>query len=146
MYTTLIVVVICAFLFLPLWFGQRGAAVAADRKAANLAIFRDQLADLERERHDGTLADADFEHAKQELQRRLLDEVAAPADGEQTPAVAGPSRKTALALILVLPLAALLGYALLGDPAALDPARTAPAPAEAQVTPEQNSPGWQPRV
>ncbi|HEX6735061.1 MAG TPA: c-type cytochrome biogenesis protein CcmI [Azonexus sp.] len=137
LYTTLIVVVICAFLFLPLWFGQRGAAVAGDRKAANLAIFRDQLADLERERQDGTLAEADFEHARQELQRRLLDELEPPADAASGPAIAGPSRKTAIALVLLLPIAALLGYALLGKPEALDPARTAPPPPQAQVTPEQ---------
>ncbi|MCL2523989.1 MAG: c-type cytochrome biogenesis protein CcmI [Betaproteobacteria bacterium] len=119
----LLVVVICAVLILPLWFGRR-AAVEGDRQAANLAIFRDQLADLEREHQEGILAEVDFAQARQELQRRLLDE-AAPA--EAAPATAVPSRKTAIALGLLLPLGALLGYLLLGTPAALDPARTTPA-------------------
>jgi hypothetical protein len=34
-----------------------GALATADRREANLAIFRDQLAELEREREDGSLAD-----------------------------------------------------------------------------------------
>ncbi|MDR1994495.1 c-type cytochrome biogenesis protein CcmI [Azonexus sp.] len=137
LYATLIVVVICAFLFLPLWFGRRGAAAGGDRQTANLAIFRDQLADLERECQEGTLAAADFDQARQELQRRLLEETAPAAEPSIAPSVAGPSRKTAIALALLLPLGALLGYALLGNPAALDPARTAPAPAQANMSPEQ---------
>jgi cytochrome c-type biogenesis protein CcmH len=135
-YSTLLVTVIVAFLFLPLWFGQRGGVTTGDRQAANLAIFRDQLADLERERSEGILADADFDHARQELQRRLLNEVE-PAAAPGGPALNGPSRKTAIAVLLLLPVAALLGYALLGKPAALDPARTMPAAAQAQMTPEQ---------
>ncbi|MCL2345531.1 MAG: c-type cytochrome biogenesis protein CcmI [Desulfobulbus sp.] len=119
LYATLIVVVICAFLFLPLWLGQRGAAAGGDRQAANLAIFRDQLAELERERQEGTLAAADFDQARQELQRRLLDEASPAAD--VAAAKMAPSRKTALALLVLLPLAAAGGYALLGNPAALDP-------------------------
>ncbi len=137
LYATLIVAVICAFLFLPLWSARRTAtAGGGDRQSANLAIFRDQLADLERERQDGTLAEADFAHARQELQRRLLDE-AAPATESAAATVAAPSRKTAFALLLLLPLGAALGYALLGNPAALDPARTAPPPAQASLSPEQ---------
>ena len=135
-YSTLLVTVIVAFLFLPLWFGQRSGVATGDRQAANLAIFRDQLADLERERSEGILADADFDHARQELQRRLLNE-AEPATAPASPAIGGPSRKTAIAVLLLLPIAALLGYALLGKPDALDPARTQPAAAQAQMTPEQ---------
>jgi len=131
----LIVVAVCAFLILPLWFGRRAAAVAdSDRQAANLAIFRDELADLERERQDGTLAEAEFDHARQELQRRLLDETT-PVTAGAAAGLTGPSRKTAIALLLLLPLGALLGYVWLGTPVALDPARTAPA--QAGITPEQ---------
>ncbi|MCL2636583.1 MAG: c-type cytochrome biogenesis protein CcmI [Betaproteobacteria bacterium] len=132
---TLIVVVICAFLLQPLCFGRRGGAAGGDRQTANLAIFRDQLAELERERQEGTLAAADFDQARQELQRRLLDETALAAEPNTPPSAAGSSRKTAIALLLLLPLGALLGYALLGNPAALDPARTVPAPVS--MSPEQ---------
>ena len=124
LFATLLVVV-TALLILPgLWFGRRRARLTdADRKAANLAIFRDQLADLERERVEGNLSEADFAQAKAELQKRLLEEVAEVEGGDTSPAT---SRKAALLVMLFLPLAAVGGYLLLGNPQALDPAATAP--------------------
>ena len=123
----LLVVAVLAILLPPLWRAPR-AASGADRREANLAIFRDQLAELERERHDGTLAEADFVQAKSELQRRLLDEMQAPS----APTAAGAGRQTALALLVVIPLAAAAAYALLGEPRALDPLQR-----QARIAPEQ---------
>lgn len=124
LYAILIIVATAALVLPSLWFGKRRRAVDADRKAANLAIFRDQLAELERERSEGSLAAEDYEQARSELQRRLLDEVDV-ADGD-TAASPPTSRPTAIVLLLLLPIAAMGGYALLGNPAALDPVNTAP--------------------
>lgn len=136
--STLIVLVVCIFLFLPLWFGGRRPGSTDERRTANLDILRDQLADLERDRREGTLAEADFAAARQEIQRRLLEEVDTPA-GDDSAGVAqsAPSRKTAISLMLLLPISAMLLYALIGKPEALDPARTAPPPAQVSMTPEQ---------
>ena len=57
---TLLVVAVAAYILTPLWRGSRVSASTADRQAANLAIFRDQLAELEREQGEGTLAPADY--------------------------------------------------------------------------------------
>ena len=43
-FATLLVVVAAAFILPPLWLGLRSPEGKADRKQANLAIFRDQLA------------------------------------------------------------------------------------------------------
>lgn len=134
-YAILLIVAVAAFILPPLWFGKRNPSGKADRKAANLAIFRDQLADLERDRREGTLLEADFELARNELQRRLLDEVEAEgeteADAETRSDAAPPvqgltSRPTAIVLLLSLPILALGAYAVLGNPRALDPVNTAP--------------------
>ena len=108
-----------AFIVVPLWRKPRDSAVAIDRKAANLGIFRDQLAELEREKAEGSLAEADFEQARSELQRRLLEEVE-PSDSETAAASATPARKLAIILAILLPLLGLLGYGVLGNPRALD--------------------------
>jgi len=131
-FATLLIVVAASFLLPALWLGRRTPTASADRKEANLGIFRDQLAELEREKAEGSLADSDFQQAHSELQRRLLEEVQ-PADTLSTDRQ-GPSRKTAIVLILLLPLLSLLGYGILGNPQALDPARTTSQP---QMTPEQ---------
>ncbi|MBL8423804.1 MAG: c-type cytochrome biogenesis protein CcmI [Candidatus Accumulibacter phosphatis] len=125
----LLVVAVIALLLPPLWRAPR-ASGTADRREANLAIFRDQISELERERHDGLLAEADFVSARSELQRRLLDEV--------QPATTTPAgndsggRKTALALLVIIPLAAVAGYTVLGSPRALDPLQR-----QARLAPQQ---------
>ena len=132
-FATLLVVVVAAFLLPPLWLGLRPAKVTTDRQAANLAIFRDQLAELEKEQAEGTLAAADFEQARRELQHRLLAEVT-PGEEVATPASHAASRPAAIAVMLLLPVAALALYTLLGNPRALNPDLTAPRP---QVTAAQ---------
>jgi cytochrome c-type biogenesis protein CcmH len=100
---------------------------SASRRDANLAILRDQLAELEHERGEGSLSAADFEQSKSELQRRLLDESEGSDGGEAPAATAASGRNTALALLLALPIAAAALYALLGEPRALDAQLTQPA-------------------
>lgn len=108
-------------LLLPALLRQRKPVSEADRRESNLAIFRDQLGELERERAEGSLSEEDFAQARRELQRRLLDETASA----ETPASTAPAgRKTAIALVVALPLAAAAGYLLLGTPQGLDPLQT----------------------
>lgn len=122
----LILVTVTALILPPLWLGRRKPGLAAERKEANLIIFRDQLAELEREQADGTLAEKDFEQAKSELQRRLLEEI--EVDATEADASNAPARKTAIAIIALLPILALAGYTVLGNPKALDPSQTQAPP------------------
>ena len=127
----LLILTTLALLFPGLWFGQRRRAVDADRKRTNLAIYRDQLAELEREHAEGSLATDDFEQARTELQRRMLEEVS-PQD-EAIVSTTQRSRPTAMVLVFALPLLAVAGYALLGNPLALNPEK---AVAQPQMTAE----------
>lgn len=128
----LLIVLVAAFILPPLWSARRAPAGTADRQASNLAIFRDQLAELEADHRAGALADADFELAQREIQRRLLEEV--PADSAETGGSNAPSRKLAIALVLLLPVLSLAAYGILGNPRAIDPAQRVAQP---QMTPEQ---------
>ena len=123
----LLVLVILGILLPPLLRAPK-ASNAVDRREANLEIFRDQLSELERDRREGSLAETDFEQAKSELQRRLLEEVQSE---KHIPSVIG-GRKTALALLVAIPLAAAAGYAVLGNTQALDPMHT-----QARMSPPQ---------
>ena len=124
-----LLVVATAALLLPALLRKPKSADAADRREANLAIFRDQLAELERERAEGSLGDADFEQARSELQRRLLEEVQPDAP---TAPVKPAGRRTAIVLVIALPLLAAAGYLLLGNPRGLDPMQT-----QATISPQQ---------
>lgn len=99
-----------------LW--RRAAAATASHRQLNAAIYRDQFAELERDRAEGTLGEDDYRQARLELQRRVLE------DGQEDaapPSVPAAPKKTLLALGLLLPLAGVALYLLLGNPAGLRP-------------------------
>lgn len=128
--TGLLTLLVLALLCWPLL--RRRSGDGASRKAINTAIYRDQLADLERDLASGTLSQADYAGAREEIERRVLEDVAA----DTAPTDTAPRRlpRTALALAVTLPLAAALLYVVLGTPAALDPAaRQGPQASAAEI-------------
>lgn len=133
LFAALLLAVVLALVIPPVWMRSRVTKPVVDRKETNLGIFRDQLADLEREQAEGTLSETDYAQARAELQRRLLEEVASEAP-LAAPEVRPAGRGTAIVLLISLPLLALAGYALLGNPKALNPEALVAKP---QMTPEQ---------
>ncbi|HKI64807.1 MAG TPA: c-type cytochrome biogenesis protein CcmI [Burkholderiales bacterium] len=115
----LFVAVALLLVLLPL-LRQRKSAAGTDRDATNVKLYRDELDDLEREHGDGTLDDEQYREARQEIERRLLEDVA-PAAAAAAPAGARSTRWAALAVGIALPLVAVLGYLQFGDIKALDP-------------------------
>ncbi|MDP3513536.1 MAG: c-type cytochrome biogenesis protein CcmI [Sulfuritalea sp.] len=113
-----LVVVALVLLLRPWWPVSRRVASANSLPALNAAIHRDRLAELERDRNNGVLSAADLAEAREELQRQLLDDTAAT----EVSAVDGFSRRSGIALAIVLPLLAGGLYAALGSPAAVLPA------------------------
>ena len=99
---------------------RRRQAGHASRKAINTAIYRDQMVDIDRDLASGALTEADHAIARDELERRVLEDVA-----DDAPTTANAPRRlprTALVLSAALPVAAVALYFVLGTPAALDPA------------------------
>ncbi|MEZ5786727.1 MAG: c-type cytochrome biogenesis protein CcmI [Xanthobacteraceae bacterium] len=88
----------------------------------DLAVYRDQLAEIDRDLSQGTIAQADAEAARLEISRRLLAaadraEQAAPADAGSKPALAGGWwRRASATALLVLPVGAFALYLTLGSP------------------------------
>lgn len=109
------VVLVLALLFRPFLLKSSGGGIT--RRQLNTAIFRDQLARLERDRSENMLAEADFAQARDELQRRVIDDTR----DEDAAATLRAPRKTVMAIGAVLPLLAVGLYILIGRPAALDP-------------------------
>lgn len=114
---TLLTLAALAWLLYPL-LKRSNSTANISRRALNTALYRDQLAELERDRTDGNLAAADYDQATAELQHRLLQD-AAVADA--IPDAARPAKRTAFALTILLPLGAALLYLWLGHPAAINP-------------------------
>lgn len=90
----------------------RAAPQAASRGEYDLAVYRDQLAEVEREVERGTLDAAQADAARTEIQRRIL--ASADKSGTRT----APQRKVLGAALVaaVVPLVGFGLYALLGRP------------------------------
>lgn len=113
----LVAVAVTLLLVLRPLIWRRGPAAAASHRQLNAAIYRDQFAELERDRTEGTLAEEDYQQARMELQRRVLE------DGQEDDVIAAAPtpKKTLAALALALPVAAIALYLLLGNPAGINP-------------------------
>ncbi|MBC7609990.1 MAG: c-type cytochrome biogenesis protein CcmI, partial [Polaromonas sp.] len=115
----ILLVALALALVLPSLLRQRASAPlnAASARSANLAILRDQIAQLDAELTAGSINAAQLAQARAEIERRALEE-------ESTPEAAGsaaPSTRTALLVALGIPLIALGMYGFLGNLQALQP-------------------------
>jgi cytochrome c-type biogenesis protein CcmH len=105
-----------AFVLPPLLGSRRaGSIVTADE--TNVALYRDQLKELDADLAAGTLNPERHEEARREIERRLLDDVRAAA----APSAKVSGRATAVAVGIAVPIAAILLYFAVGNPAALAP-------------------------
>jgi len=96
---------------------QRAMARGVTPGRANLAVYRDQLAELESDLRSGTLGTEQYEQSRRELERRVVDEVTAGSDPQPGPAAG--MRWLPLALCLAIPAAAVAIYLALGTPQAV---------------------------
>lgn len=93
-----------------------------ERQAANITIYRDQLTELERDLRNDTLSREQYDSSKQELQKRMLQDVS--ENGESVTHLVPTSRHGVVAGIivtLVIPLAAIYLYLVIGDTRGLLP-------------------------
>ena len=104
-----------ATVFAVLWPLARRAPA---RGGSDLAVYRDQLDEIARDRAAGLIGEAEAEAAKVEVSRRLI--AAADAADVQKPASAGSAvwrrRFTAIAALVLVPAGATALYLMLGSP------------------------------
>ncbi len=118
-----LVLVAVGWVLVPLMRARRTGGV--ERTASNIEILRDQLAEIDRDLAAGTLSRELYDQAREELERRVLEE-AVPAGA---PAQIGASgRWTAIVLAIAIPVTAGLLYLRLGNLNVFAP----PPPAEPQ--------------
>jgi cytochrome c-type biogenesis protein CcmH len=107
-----------AILGVPLVFFRR--ALQAPRATHDVALFRDQLAELERERSEGEIGEQEAVAAKREIERRLLAAGRALDTAPTTVQAANSRARVRLAIVLtvIIAPATLLLYLTLGTPQA----------------------------
>ena len=108
---------------------KRTAAATGEQEKA-LSVYRQQFAELEQDQTSGLLTDEQYQQARRELERRLLEETGAT---EATPRVARrqvSSRLVALALAMIVPTVSGALYWALGNPLAMTHPTLSSSPSE----------------
>ena len=100
--------------FAVLWPLARNAPV---RLGGDVAVYRDQLDEIQRDRSSGLIGEAEAEAARVEVSRRLLAaDAAAAAQPAESKSALVHRRMTAIAGLILLPAGALALYLTLGSP------------------------------
>jgi cytochrome c-type biogenesis protein CcmH len=86
-----------------------------ERKQANIAIYRDQLSELEADLRNGIVSEDQYAQDRDEIERRLLEDVTT-AKTKKKPTAPAVARQTAYLLGLGLPLVAIIFYLSVGNP------------------------------
>ena len=112
-------VLLALWYILPAIWQTATAPKSDDARAANLLVYQDQLRELAADLKSGLLSEAQYEQDKEELERRLLEDV---GDGQAKPSEK-QIRGRALAYILAfaIPVVAVALYFTVGNPKALNP-------------------------
>jgi cytochrome c-type biogenesis protein CcmH len=104
-----------AAIFAVLWPLSRRTPL---RHGSDIAVYRDQLDEVGRDRAAGLIGEAEAEAARVEVSRRLI--AAADAAATEAPAPESAARRrrraTAIAALVLLPIGAVLLYLTLGSP------------------------------
>lgn len=133
----LLIVIALAFVLPPALQREESSVVSDDeRRQANIAVYRDQLSELEADRLNGIVAEDQYALDRDEIERRLLEDTATTHSKKTTGAAPISARNTAYLLGFGLPLIAIVFYLKVGEPERI----TNPAPVGAPPSAESAAP------
>jgi len=107
---------------------ESNVAMEDERKEANIAVYRDQLSELEADLRNGIVSEEQYAQDREELERRLLEDTATTKT-KKTGTAPAVARNTAYVLGIGLPLVAVIFYLNVGSPNSIsEPPQVSSAP------------------
>lgn len=133
-------IIAALFILLALWFvlpallQKPNQDEEVERLEANVLVYKDQYRELEADLKSDLIGEKQYQDEKQELERRLLQDVSAKADPENSPAPV--KNGFAYGVAAFIPVGAIIFYLSIGNPKGLDAASAPPTlPAAAAEQP-----------
>ncbi len=117
-----LMVLLALWFILPALLQKPNETEEVERREANVLVYRDQNRELEADLKVGLIEEEQFQQEKAELERRLLEDVAA---SEAAAAATKSGNSFAYGIALFIPVGAIVFYLIVGNPKGLNPA-TAP--------------------
>ena len=143
----ILVAIALAFVLPPLLQAFSKKSDEGSRKQSNIAVYRDQIGELDADLRNGIISREQYEQDHDELERRMLDDISVAEPGMELSTPASAGRGAVYAVALGIPLLAVALYFRVGSPKAMSaqpPANTAsgqaatsPMDASGQVSQQQ---------
>ena len=108
------------------------------RREANIAIYRDQLSELDADLRNGIVSQEQYEQDRDDIERRLLEDTATEKTKSKTAKISATARKHAYLVGVGLALVAVIFYLRVGSPDGITnaaPNNAAPTAAKAPAAP-----------
>ena len=118
-------IIAALFVLLALWFILPPLLQKTDNnkgdemRAANVLVYKDQFKEMEADLKNGLFSEEQYRQDKDELERRLLEDVKAPNPESSAPSAA--TRKFAYGVATAIPIGMIAFYLVVGNPKALSP-------------------------
>ena len=116
--SAIMVAIALAFVLPPLLERPNKKSTAAhgrDIKAANIAVYQDQLKELDSDLKNGIVSAEQYEQDKADLERRLLEDVSSGSERSVKKASGKPNQSAAYIVAVAVPVLAVAGYLLIGN-------------------------------
>jgi cytochrome c-type biogenesis protein CcmH len=118
-------IIAALFTLFALWFvlpplsQKAGDNAGDDRRAANVLIYQDQFKEMAADLKNGLMSEEQYQQDKEELERRLLEDVDRP--NPDSTSAAPSTRKFAYGVGMAIPIGVIAFYFIVGNPKALSP-------------------------
>ncbi len=138
----LFVAIALAFVLPPL-LQRESADSGSDELETNVAVYRDQLSELDADLQNGIISAEQYQQDREEIERRMLSDVSpTPEKVKETSKKSAAGRGPVYAIALGIPIIAVGFYYQVGTPNAIVGRRMAVAPSStSRVRPAQNPAG-----
>lgn len=137
-----LILIALAFVLPPVLQRSEDADVKSDdeRRQANIAVYRDQLSELDADLRNGIVGEEQYAQDRDEIERRLLEDTAQARSKKSTSAPVN-ARNTAYILGLGIPFIAIIFYVKIGEPNLIEnpaPVGTPAAATSSSAPPERS--------
>lgn len=135
----LLIAVALSFVLIPL-LRHHSPAAEVDRSGINVSLYQQQLLELESDQKNGILTADQYALGREEIQKRLLEDVA--VDGDKASGAGNIGRTLAVVVGIMLPVLSVSLYYTVGKPGLIEAKAPVAAPGDApsaqqQMTPEK---------
>ena len=133
-------IIAALFILLALWFvipallQKPGQDEEVERREANVLVYKDQYRELEADLKSDLIGEKQYQDEKQELERRLLEDVSARSDSAK--ATTSISNSFAYGVAAFIPIGAIIFYLSVGNPKGIDAAGAPPTMPAAATEPQ----------